>query len=479
MTKPRRVLPTQPEPAAPEPAAPAPAGAGPGRGPRARAVTADPRPATPAAPPARGRHPAADRQSEAAGPEADTLRTLRELSFLHEFAQLATQARDWDELMQTVVDRTREALHVEVCTFYLLDHATDRLTLAATNGLGREHIGRVSLALGEGITGAAAAIRRPIEVPDVRLDARFKYLRGFDLAGLTSMLSVPLTWNDLVVGVLNVQTVETRRFTQREINLLVTIAALLAGIVEKGRLQREQERQLEQLQHLDEARAELLSLVTHELRTPLSVVRAYVDLLADAVDGIGEAPARVSAEDWRNAAIDQITRLDRLVDSILVSVRGEGLAALARSPFDVGAAVGETIELLRPLLRNHRLRWEPPDEPLVGIGDEPRFRQVVELLLENEAKYAPRGWGVSVGAWRQAGEIRTYVTDDGPGVPVEEWEAVFEAFVRKARQRGRGSGIGLYAARRLVDAMGGRVWVEGNGYGGSRFIVALPTAGER
>lgn len=412
-------------------------------------------------------------------PETDTLRTLRELSFLHEFAQLATQARDWDELMQTVVDRTREALHVEVCSFYLLDHGTDRLTLAATNGLNQEHVGKVSLALGEGITGAAAAARRPIEVPDVRLDPRYKYLRGFDLAGLTSMLSVPLTWNNIVVGVLNVQTVATRRFTPREVTLLVTIAALLAGIVEKGHLQREQEHQLETLQQLDEARAELLSLVTHELRTPLSVVRAYIDLLADAAGGASDAPARASADDWRNAAIDQITRLDRLVDSILVSVRGEGLAALARSPFDVGAATGETIELLRPLLRNHRLRWERPEGQLVGVGDEARFRQVIELLLENEAKYAPRGTGVSVGVWGQAGEVRVYVTDDGPGIPIGEWETVFEAFVRKARGRARGSGIGLYATRRLLEAMGGQAWIEGNGYGGSRFVVALPAAEER
>lgn len=452
---------------APEPppdAAPAPAG------PAAAAELATP-----------AKHAAEPEAQEPAGdaattPETDVLRSLRELSFLHEFAQLATQARDWDELMQTLVDRTREALHVEVCSFYLLDHGTDRLTLAATNGLDQEHVGRVSLALGEGVTGAAAAVRRPIEVPDVRLDARFKYLRGFDLAGLTSMLSVPLTWNDLVVGVLNVQTVATRRFTPREVNFLVTIAALLAGIVEKGRLQREQEHQLEQLQQLDEARAEILSLVTHELRTPLSVVRAYVDLLADAASGIGETPARASTDDWRNAAIDQITRLDRLVDSILVSVHGEGLAALARQPFDVDGAVGETVDLLRPLLRNHRLRWEHADEPMIGVGDEARFRQVLELLLENEAKYAPRGWGVSVGLWRQVGEIRVYVTDDGPGVPHEEWETVFEAFVRKARQRGRGSGIGLYAARRLMDAMGGRVWIEGNGYGGSRFVVGLPAA---
>ncbi len=71
-------------------------------------------------------------------------------------------------------------------------------------------------------------------------------------------------------------------------------------------------------------------------------------------------------------------------------------------------------------------------------------------------------------------EIQVYVTDDGPGVPIEDWEAVFEPYVRVDRARSRGSGIGLFAARRLMEAMGGRAWIERNGYGGSRFMVALP-----
>jgi len=399
---------------------------------------------------------------------------LRQLRFLHRVARLATTARTWDELLETIVDETRDALHADVSSLYLLDRDGSHLTLAATNGLDRDQIGSVTLALGEGLTGRAALIGRPVASPDVRVDPRFKWVPGFDQSQFVSMLSVPLTWNDIVVGVLNVQTVATRRFTPQEINFLATIAALLAGIVEKGRLQREQERQLMELQALDEARAELLSVVTHELRTPLSVVRAYVDLLADAAGGMTDAPARASTEDWRNAAVDQIGRLDRLVDSILVSVRGEGLGVLARSPFDLGQTLGETMELLRPLLRYHRLRWHPPEVVLIAVGDQARFRQVLELLLENEAKYAPRSWGVSVGAWRQVGEIRAYVTDDGPGVPAEDWETVFQAFVRASGRRGRGSGIGLYAARRLMEAMGGRIWIEGNGFGGSRFVVALP-----
>jgi signal transduction histidine kinase len=412
-----------------------------------------------------------DRRRIAPGERAE--RRLRELSFLHEFAQLATLARDWDELMRTVVDRTTEAMGVEVCSFYLADREGQRLTLAATNGLDRSQVGEVSLAVGEGLTGIAAKRRTPVNVADVTVDKRFRWVRGFDIAGLHAMLSMPLVWHEQVVGVLNVQTRAIRRFRPDEVAFLRTIAALLAGIVEKGRLQAEVEARLASLTALEGARSELLSVVTHELRTPLSVVRAYVDLLAEAASSAPRGGPGGDPGTWHERAIEQLSRLDRLVDSILASVRGEGLSGLAREPFDAVRAAAETVEALRLLLRPHPIRWKPPAEPLVARGDETRFRQVLEQLLENEAKYAPPGDGVSIGAWREADEVRLYVTDDGPGVPTRDWEAVFEPFVR-IEGRGRGSGIGLFAARRLMDAMGGRVWLEANGYGGSRFVIALP-----
>jgi signal transduction histidine kinase len=409
--------------------------------------------------------------------QAPTGNRVSQLAFLHEIAQLATQARDWDELMRSIVDGTTAAMGVEVCSFYLADRERTRLTLAATNGLDRSQVGRVSLAWGEGITGRVAESRSPIAVEDVTRDDRFAWVRGFDIEGLAGMLSVPLVWHDDVVGVLNVQTRAVRAFSDDEVDLLQTIAALLAGIVEKGRLTAEVEARLAQLTALDAARAELLSVVTHELRTPLSIVRVYVDLLAEAAaDGRRSQRGAEDADDWRDAASDQLARLDRLVDSILASVRGEGLTGLSRAPFDAVAAVDEVVETLRLLLRPHPIRWDRPAGAIAAIGDETRFRQVLEQLLENESKYAPTEEGVSIGIWQLGEEVQVYVTDDGPGVPVEDWESVFEPFVRVGgRGRSRGSGIGLFAARRLMSAMGGRVFLESNGYGGSRFVVALPS----
>ena len=416
--------------------------------------------------------------SDPAGvPAVDAERKLRELSFLHEFAKLLTTARNWDELMRTIVDRTTDALDVEVCSVYLVERDSARLRLAATNGLDRDQIGSVTLAVGEGLTGTAAQAGQPIASPDVRVDPRFKWVPGFDQSQFVSMLSVPLPWNDSIIGVINVQAIESRTFSPEEVEFLVTIGAMLGGIIEKGRLAAEAEEQLETLTALDGARAELLAVVTHELRTPLAVVRAYLDLLADAVvdaAGDGAKPNLELVEEWRAQAIAQVTRLDRLVDSILASVRGEGLAAgLARNPFDIARAVNDTIGEMTPLLRGHPLRRTGTWDELMGIGDEGRFRQVLEHLLENEVKYSPEGGSVSVGTFRTDGEIQIYVTDDGPGIPEPEWESVFEAYVRTAH-RPRGSGIGLYAARRLMDAMGGRVWLESNGYGGSRFMVGVP-----
>ncbi len=452
-------------------------------------MTKPARPASDAVP--RGEIPPAalrTRKPRAAGPTTTpaAARLVDRLAFLHEFAQLATHARDWDELMRTVVDRTTIAMGMEVCSFYLLDRDGRTLTLAATNGLDPDQVGRVSLAMGQGITGRAAADRRPVISRDVTTDERFSWVRGFDMAGLHAMLSMPLVWDEQVVGVLNVQTSAEREFAPEEVKFLATIAALLAGIVEKGRMQAEAEAQLDRLSQLDAARAELLAVVTHELRTPLAVVRAYVDLLADSAgmnaaraDAAGADPAGASLdviENWRASATEQVTRLDRLVDSILASVRGEGLTGLRRDPFDVVFAIDKTVGTLALLLRTRPVRWTPPGHAEVARGDETRFRQVLEHLLDNEAKYAPPERAVSIGVWRTVDEIQVYITDDGPGVPFDDWEAVFQPYVRVDRARSRGSGIGLFAARRLMEAMGGRVWIEKNGFGGSRFMVALPIA---
>jgi signal transduction histidine kinase len=405
---------------------------------------------------------------------------LDQLRFLHQVARLATTARTWDERLETVVDGTRDALHADVTSLYLLDRDGAYLTLAATNGLDRYQIGRARVPFGEGVTGRVAASRDPLVIPDVRSDPRFLWVRGIDQKRfIASMLSVPLRWNDQVVGVLNVQTERTRSFSPADVDQLQAIADLLAGIVEKGRQQTEAEERIEQLRQIDQARSELIALVTHELRTPLAIVRAYTELLADDPPLEGREsrdPARRSQRQaWHDAAMTQVERLDRLVDSILASVRVVPAEAAEVVPTDIEATIAEVVESVRPLARQHRLEVRE-DLGHHVLADPPRLRQILEHLIENAVKYAPPETTITIDHALVEGFVRIGVTDEGPGVP-EEWrERIFEPYARRETHTARGSGIGLYAAKRLAESMGARLWVEPAHPTGARFVVALPAA---
>jgi len=431
---------------------------------------------------ARGRGDAAPTapRSTRAGRASTTPAQLDQLRFLHQVLRLATTARTWDELLETVVDGTRDALHADVSSLYLVDRDGAYLTLAATNGLDRYQIGRARVPFGEGVTGRVAATQQPLVIPDVKADPRFLWVRGIDQRRfVASMLSVPLTWHDQTVGVLNVQTEQPRDFSGSDVDQLGAVADLLAGIVEKGRQQSEAEARVEALKAIDEARNELIALVTHELRTPLAVVRAYTDLLAEEPPLVGrESRDRIRREtraQWHRATLEQVERLDRLVDSILASVRvvPEGPASVV--PVDVPAAVDEVIASLRPLLAQHAVEVRSTSH-LHALADPPRLRQIVEHLVENAVKYAPPETTIAIDWALVEGVVQLGVTDEGPGIP-EEWrERIFEPYARRDTHTARGSGIGLYAAKRLGESMGARLWCEPARTHGARFVVALPAA---
>ena len=405
---------------------------------------------------------------------------LEQLRFLHEVARLGTTARTWDELLETVVDRTRDVLHADVSSLYLLDRDGAYLTLVATNGLDRFQIGRARVPFGEGVTGRVAADRRPLVIPDVKADARFLWVRGIDQRRfVASMLSVPLTWHDQIVGVLNVQTEQPRVFSEADVAQLGAVADLLAGIIEKGRQQSEAEARVEALKAIDEARSELIALVTHELRTPLAVVRAYADLLADDPPLRGRESRDVTRREtraaWHRATLQQIERLDRLVDSILASVRvvPEGPASVI--PVNLRLLVDEVVGSLRPILAHHPVEIVPSVR-LYALADPPRLHQILEHLVENAVKYAPPDTTIRIDWSLNEGVVQLGVSDEGPGIPDEWRERIFEPYARRDTHTARGSGIGLYAAKRLGESMGARLWCEPAKPHGARFVVALPAA---
>src|SRR5207245_1308402 len=342
-------------------------------------------------------------------------------------AQLAASARDWDEMLRIVIERTTRAMRAEVSSLYLLERAEGVLRLVATNGLNRRSIGRATLRVGEGITGWVANARVPLAARDVRTDPRFKWIPGVDEERFVSMLSVPVVAREEVIGVMNVQTVEPREFHREEIDFLQTIANQVAGITEKGLLRRGDGRRggvglqvpgyaefreeevsfvgalanqaalaidkaslyalerktTESLRELERARSDFVAVVTHDLRTPLSVIRGYLDLFAEKN---GKTALPVSE------ATAQVARLDQLVDRILAGVRTDRPElSLRRARFDLRATVAAALKEVALMARRHRLTAPRGGQPVVVRGDRRRTAAVVAGLVHHATKSPPTG----------------------------------------------------------------------------------------
>jgi len=226
------------------------------------------------------------------------------------------------------------------------------------------------------------------------------------------------------------------------------------------------------LQESEKARRNLVADVTHELRTPLSILRGGLESLQDGV--IAASPEVVSS------LADEALRLSHLVSDL----QDLNLAEAGHLPLDLGRVdVGELVEgALSPLrieaqLRMLRLESRLPSGLPAVQADARRTQQVLMNILTNAIKYTPAGGTITIAARVGAGRVAISVTDDGPGIDTGELRHIFNRFYRGDRARSRaegGTGLGLSIARGYVEAQGGSIWAENVPPRGARFTFELP-----
>ena len=129
------------------------------------------------------------------------------------------------------------------------------------------------------------------------------------------------------------------------------------------------------------------------------------------------------------------------------------------TPVDLAALVDEVVASLKPILQHHPVEVVPSVR-LQPLADPPRLRQILEHLVENAVKYAPPDSAIRIDWSLNEGVVQLGVSDEGPGIPDEWRERIFEPYARRDTHTARGSGIGLYAAKRLGESMGARLWCE-------------------
>jgi two-component system sensor histidine kinase ResE len=229
---------------------------------------------------------------------------------------------------------------------------------------------------------------------------------------------------------------------------------------------------------LEEMRREFVANVSHELRTPLTYLQGYTEAI---LDGLAADPDE--EKKYLKIILDETLRLRRLVSDLLDLSRIEaGQLALEKGEVNLAELCSEVAEKVWPLAEEKEIRLEldVPAQLPPAWGNADRLQQVLINLLDNALRHTGAGGKVAVTAKVQGEELAVSVHDTGPGIPPEELPYIFERFykVEKARTRTTaGTGIGLAIVKGLVEAHGGRVWVESTPGKGSVFTFTVPAAG--
>ncbi len=288
-------------------------------------------------------------------------------------------------------------------------------------------------------------------------------------AGLAAVLALVVSW------------FIARRITRPLVRLTQTVALVEAGQHgarsgvasapgEIGELAAAFDRMAGALEREDSLRQQVLADVAHELRTPITILQAYCEQMADGTEPA--TPARLAS------LRDEVLRLGRLVTDLetLAAAEAAGLQMI-KAPADLAAVASGVADLLGPAFEAAGTELVTRLEPVTVEGDATRLSQVVTNLLTNALKFSPSGGKVTLTTAAGDGLARLEVADEGPGIPQQELPHIFDRFWRgSAGRRATGSGIGLAVVAELVRAHSGQVHVASEPGHGTRFTVLLPRA---
>jgi signal transduction histidine kinase len=291
--------------------------------------------------------------------------------------------------------------------------------------------------------------------------------------GLRSELVTPLLLGARTIGMLSLSRDRPDAFSEDEVELVSLLGRLVATAVQNIRAYEAERRRVEELARLSQLRADFVSLVSHELRSPMAAVIGAARTLQDRW--------RMLTAEQRESFLaligDETARLAELVGDVLDTSRIEaGTFSYRFEEVDLGRVVDEAIETA--VLAQQEV-------PVVASGhgalpeirgDRARLRQVLSNLIENAVKYSPEGGEVRVSAVAANGAVRIAVRDAGPGIPRDQQGRIFEKFGRVDVPGASkpGTGLGLFIARSIAEAHGGSLDVSSGAEPGSTFTLTLP-----
>ena len=366
-------------------------------------------------------------------------------------------------LLDRIIEAAQELTETEACSIMLLDRKSGKLYFeAATNLSG---VRSIVVPMEGTVAGWVARTGEPLVVPDARQDPRFRFSRQADEQSTLitgAILAVPLIARGNVIGVLEaINKKDGAEFTAADVELMSVLGDQAAVAVQNALLFQQ---------------SDLIAEIVHEMRTPLTSVIAYADLI--------QRPQATQAQSAQFAGIIQseAERINEITKNFLDLARLEsGRASLARDPVYMSTVIHMAVNVLRPQAdaKDIRLSVDVPASLPPVIGDAQRLHQALLNLLSNAIKYCRLGDSVTVTARHEGGCLAVSVADTGPGIPADAVPHLFERFYRVpgAEKRASGTGLGLSITAQIIEVHGGQIQVTSGEGQGATFTCTLPVDG--
>jgi signal transduction histidine kinase len=415
---------------------------------------------------------------------ARTVQSIEELAVVADISSAMLSPLDLDQVLDVALDKAGQALGAPFGSITLLSADKTRLEFAAVRGLSPDYgekfreLGLLP-ADGSSPSGMAFITGKPYAVADITghpLCASWKHISLAD--GVHSLICVPLFVGGEAAGTLNQYLAEAHDFSAREVRLMEAVAQQVSLALERARLYERLKRQHESALMASESKSRFLAAMSHELRSPMTAIVGYADLLKQEVPGPLNTE-QIHQVGMISAAAQHVMAV--INDAMDVGRIEAGKLECLIEPVDARQVIFEATGMMAPLARAKHLDLEvhDPSEPLVLRCDRQRSKQILVNLLSNAIKFTPRGH-IEVSGFRDASiphRARIVVTDTGIGMQPDQIPLLFQEFQQlPTPYQTLGTGLGLAISRKLARLMGGDIEVQSNYGSGSTFTLMLETA---
>lgn len=383
------------------------------------------------------------------------------------------------EIAKAALKRIQTLLPYQHAHLLIKSPDTDQLTILAvmTNGVETQLKSGQKLTVHTFFQPTDRALNKFFTIQAIsRLSDRVEIEEQWLAQALNCYMNVPLKTGSYNIGALQLAANNPAVFEPEQIEAIREIAETLTIAIQQSQLHQKLERTNDELQHILRTKHEILQDVSHDLRSPLALIKGYAEILKDGLLGelTGEQINALNIIDKKGEQL--LVLVDRIFKSQTV-----GKDTLDKKPVNLKLHLNETAQSWQVLMANKNIRLQlaiRSDLPVI-MADANLLDQVLGNLLDNALKFSPEDSTISIRAQAKGNEVIIAITDQGQGIEPDKAKHIFERFyqIKDSGQAKAGAGIGLALCKAIVDAHDGRIWAKSAGQGkGTVFFVTLPIA---